>query len=128
MSRLALVNVLVRDYDEAVEFYTRGFGLELLEDTDQGGGKRWVVVGDPARGAGLRLAVATPDQEPLVGAQCGDSVAFFLHVEDLGATMAAALAAGAAATEEPREEPHGRVVILRDLYGNKWDVIEPPTA
>ncbi|MPV36780.1 VOC family protein [Georgenia subflava] len=128
MSHVALVNVLVRDYDEAIAFYTRAFGLELLEDSPQGGGKRWVVVGSRSRGAGLRLAVAKPGQRELVGRQNGDGVGFFLHVTDLDAVLAAALGHGAVATEEVREEPHGRVVILEDLYGNKWDVIEPPTG
>jgi predicted enzyme related to lactoylglutathione lyase len=125
MARVALVNVLVRDYDEAITFYTRAFGLELLEDTPQGGGKRWVVVGSHDGGAGLRLAVAKPEQAELVGRQNGTSVGFFLHVDDLDATLAQAVAHGAVATEGIREEPHGRVVILEDLYGNRWDVIQP---
>ena len=125
MARVALVNVLVRDYDEAIAFYTRAFGLDLLEDSPQGGGKRWVVVGSIDGGAGLRLAVAKPDQEGLVGRQNGDGVGFFLHVEDLDATLAAAVAHGAVPTESIREEPHGRVIIVEDLYGNRWDVIQP---
>ncbi|WP_447925299.1 VOC family protein [Georgenia muralis] len=127
MTHVPMVTVLVRDYDEAIAFYTRAFGLSLLEDTAQGGGKRWVVVGAPGRGAGLRLALArTPEQLARVGDQLGGGVGFFLHVEDFDATLAAALAAGAEAMEAPRDEPHGRVVILRDLYGNLWDVIAPP--
>ena len=125
MARVALVNVLVRDYDEAIAFYTRAFGLDLLEDSPQGGGKRWVVVGSPDGGAGLRLAVAKPAQEGLVGRQNGDGVGFFLHVEDLDATLAAAVAHGAVPTESIREEPHGRVIIVEDLYGNRWDLIQP---
>jgi predicted enzyme related to lactoylglutathione lyase len=123
---VALVNVLVRDYDEAIAFYTGAFALELLEDTPQGGGKRWVVVGSPDGGAGLRLALATKEaQRARVGNQAGDGVAFFLHVEDFDAALDRALAHGAVATEEPRNEPHGRVIILEDVYGNRWDVIEP---
>ncbi|GAA3511481.1 VOC family protein [Georgenia daeguensis] len=125
MAHVALVNVLVRDYDEAIAFYTRAFGLDLLEDSPQGGGKRWVVVGSRDGGAGLRLAVAKPGQEALVGRQNGDAVGFFLHVEDLDTTLAQALAHGAVPTEKIREEPHGRVIILEDLYGNRWDVIQP---
>jgi len=125
MARVALVNVLVRDYDEAIAFYTRAFGLDLLEDSPQGGGKRWVVVGSPDGGAGLRLALAKPALAQLVGRQNGDSVGFFLHVDDVDATLAAAVAHGAVPTEEIRHEPHGRVVIVEDLYGNRWDVIQP---
>jgi predicted enzyme related to lactoylglutathione lyase len=128
MARVALVNVLVRDYDEAIAFYTRAFGLELLEDSPQGAGRRWVVVGSRDGGAGLRLAVAKPAQEALVGRQNGDSVGFFLHVDDLDATLAQALAHGAVPTEEIRDEPHGRVIIVEDLYGNRWDVIQPDGA
>jgi predicted enzyme related to lactoylglutathione lyase len=123
---VALVNVLVRDYDEAIAFYTGAFGLEVLEDSPQGGAKRWVVVGSRTGGAGLRLALATKEaQLARVGNQSGDGVAFFLHVEDFAATLERALARGAVATEEPRDEPHGKVIILEDLYGNRWDVIEP---
>ncbi|KAE8764034.1 VOC family protein [Georgenia thermotolerans] len=126
MPHVALVNVLVHDYDEAIAFYTGAFGLRLLEDSPQGGGKRWVVVGSPDDGAGLRLAQATREaQRARVGNQAGDGVGFFLHVEDFDATLERALAHGAVATEEPRQEPHGRVIILEDLYGNRWDVIEP---
>ena len=128
MTHVPMVTVLVRNYDEAISFYTRAFGLDVLEDTPQGAGKRWVVVGAPSRGAGLRLALArTPEQLARVGDQHGGGVGFFLHVEDFDATLTAALEAGAEATETPRDEPHGRVVILRDLYGNLWDVIAPPS-
>ncbi|WP_448072260.1 VOC family protein [Georgenia yuyongxinii] len=126
MPHVALVTVLVRDYDEAIAFYVGALGLELLEDSPQGDDKRWVVVGSRTHGAGLRLALATKEaQLARVGNQGGDGVAFFLHVEDFDTAVARALAHGAVATEEPRDEPHGRVVILEDLYGNRWDVIEP---
>ncbi|MFH5823303.1 VOC family protein [Georgenia sp. AZ-5] len=125
MSYVPLVNVLVRDYDEAIGFYTAAFGLELLEDVDQGEGKRWVVVGSRSRGAGLRLARAKENQRDLVGRQSGDGVGFFLHVEDFDAALERALRHGAVPCEEPRSEAHGRVVILKDVYGNKWDVIRP---
>jgi predicted enzyme related to lactoylglutathione lyase len=126
VSVLALSTILVRDYDEAVAFYTAGLGLEVLEDNPQAGGRRWVVVGSRAGGGALRLALArTPEQQARVGDQCGGAVAFFLHVEDLDAALAAAVAHGAVATEEPRDEPHGRVVIVEDPYGNRWDVIQP---
>ena len=126
---VAMVNVLVRDYDEAIAFFTGAFGLDLLEDTPQDGGKRWVVVGSRSAGAGLRLALATSESQlARVGNQSGTSVGFFLHVEDFDATLRRALTHGAVACEEPRDEPHGRVIILADLYGNRWDVIEPTSA
>ncbi len=124
-----MVNLLVREYDEAIAFFTNAFGLELLEDTPQGPTKRWVVVGSRAAGAGLRLALATSESQlARVGNQSGESVGFFLHVEDFEATLERALAHGAVACEEPRHEAHGRVIILADLYGNRWDVIEPPAG
>jgi catechol 2,3-dioxygenase-like lactoylglutathione lyase family enzyme len=125
MKRLALVTLVVPDYDEAIAFYTDVLGLKLLEDTDMGAGKRWVVV-SPGEGAGLLLAkAANPAQAAAIGNQTGGRVAFFLHTDSFDADHARMKAAGVRFTEAPREEAYGKVVVLLDLYGNKWDLIEP---
>lgn len=125
MARLALTALLVRDYDEAIEWYTRVLGFQLTSDEDQGGGKRWVVIEDEA-GRGLLLAKAKkPEELAAVGNQFGGRVGLFLHVEDFEAAYRRLVAAGAQFDEGPRHEPYGTVVVFRDLYGNRWDLIEP---
>lgn len=128
MSRLSLTALLVRDYDEAIAWYTNVLGFRLATDDDQGGGKRWVVIEDEA-GRGLLLAKAKkPEELAAVGNQHGGRVGFFLQVADFDAAYDRLLAAGAEFDETPREETYGKVVVFRDLYGNRWDLIEPPNA
>lgn len=123
---LAAIALLVHDYDEAIAFYTQAMGFELLEDTDMGGGKRWVRVAPPGGGSALLLARAvTPQQSAAVGNQSGGRVFLFLHTCDFDADLARLQAHGARLTEAPREEAYGRVVVFLDLYGNKWDLIQP---
>lgn len=122
---IAGVALLVRDYDAAIAFFTGSLGFELVEDTDLGGGKRWVVVGPGGGGANLLLArAATPEQESRIGNQTGGRVFMFLHTDDFQRDYDAMRACGVCFTEEPRREPWGRVVVFLDLYGNKWDLIE----
>ncbi|MCK8681048.1 MULTISPECIES: VOC family protein [Streptomyces] len=129
MSFIALVTLVVRDYDEAIDFYTRALGFELVEDTDRGGGTRWVVVrpgGAEAAGTGLLLARAKNAEEAAsVGAQTGGRVGFFLHTGDFAADHARMTAAGVRFLEEPRHEPYGTVAVFQDLYGNRWDLLQP---
>jgi catechol 2,3-dioxygenase-like lactoylglutathione lyase family enzyme len=128
MSFLALVTLVVRDYDEAIAFYTDALGFDLAEDTDRGDGSRWVVVRPPgsAPGAGLLLACAKDDgQRGCVGAQTGGRVGFFLHTDDFARDHARMTAAGVRFLEEPRHEPYGSVAVFEDLYGNRWDLLEP---
>ncbi len=123
--RLSLVALLVRDYDEAIEWYSRALGFRLSADDDQGGGKRWVVIEDQA-GRGILLAKAKkPEELAAVGNQHGGRVGFFAQVEDFEAALDRLRFAGASFEEEPRHEPYGKVVVFRDLYGNRWDLIEP---
>ena len=123
--KLSLVALLVRDYDEAIDWYGRALGFRLVSDEDQGGGKRWVVIEDEA-GRGLLLARAKkPGELAAVGNQHAGRVGFFLEVEDFDAAYGRLTAAGATFDEEPRHEPYGKVVVFRDLYGNRWDLIEP---
>lgn len=126
MAHLALTALLVRDYDEALAFYTGKAGFEPVEDTPLGDGKRWVVVRPRgARESGLLLAVADgPEQEARVGDQTGGRVGFFLVTDDFAAEHARMTAAGVEFDEAPRHEPYGTVAVFRDLYGNRWDLIE----
>jgi catechol 2,3-dioxygenase-like lactoylglutathione lyase family enzyme len=128
MSFIALVTLVVRDYDEAIAFYTDALGFDLAEDTDRGDGGRWVVVRPPgsAPGTGLLLARAKDDgQRGCVGAQTGGRVGFFLHTDDFARDHARMTAAGVRFLEEPRHEPYGSVAVFEDLYGNRWDLLQP---
>ena len=123
--RLALTALLVRDYDEAIDCYVKVLGFRPATDEDQGRGKRWVVIEDET-GRGLLLAKARkPEELAAVGDQFGGRVGLFLQVEDFDATYARLADAGARFDEQPRDEPYGKVVVFRDLYGNRWDLIEP---
>lgn len=127
---IALVTITVRDYDEAIAFYTRALGFELLEDTDLGSGKRWVRVrplgslGADAPAFLLARAV-TPQQVASVGNQTGGRVGFFLHTDDLERDHAAMAARGVTFTRPPADHPYGRVAVFADLYGNLFDLIQP---
>ncbi|MEV5943321.1 VOC family protein [Streptomyces sp. NPDC051994] len=129
MPHIALITLVVRDYDEAIDFYTRALGFELAEDTDRGDGSRWVVVRPPGSANGavsLLLARAKDDaQLASVGAQTGGRVGFFLHTEDFARDHSRMLAAGVRFLEEPRHEPYGSVAVFEDLYGNRWDLLQP---
>lgn len=127
ISSIPLVTFLVRDYDEAIAWFTGALRFELLEDTPLGEGKRWVRVAPPgAAGAALLLAeAASPEQERRIGDQTGGRVAFFLNTDDFWGDHAHMQAHGVRFAEQPRREPYGTVVVFYDLYGNAWDLIEP---
>jgi catechol 2,3-dioxygenase-like lactoylglutathione lyase family enzyme len=123
---LTLVTFLVREYDEAIAWFTGTLGWTLLEDAPREAGKRWVRVAPSPAGPALLLArAATDTQRAQVGRQAGGRVAFFLETDDLARDHAAWTARGVEFTEAPRTEDYGRVVVFRDLYGNRWDLIEP---
>lgn len=124
---IATVSLLVRDYDEAIDFYCDTLGFDLVTDADLGGGKRWVVVAPPGRsGAQLLLARADgPAQLAAVGNQGGGRVMFFLQSTNFAKEHAAMVERGVTFLEAPRHEPYGSVAVFTDLYGNKWDFIEP---
>jgi catechol 2,3-dioxygenase-like lactoylglutathione lyase family enzyme len=124
--RLSLTALLVRDYDEAIDFYVRKVGFELRHDTDQGGGKRWVVVGPAGGGAGLLLAKPTDGRG--VGEQGAGRVFLFLETDDFDRDHARMAAAGVRFLETPRREAYGAVAVFEDLYGNRWDLIQPVGA
>ncbi|WP_313402125.1 VOC family protein [Stenotrophomonas sp.] len=124
--RIALVTVVVADYDEAIAWYTGKLGFQLLQDQDQGH-KRWVVVGPTDdRAAALLLARASDEaQRSRIGNQTGGRVGFFLNTDDFWRDHAAMSARGVEFIETPREEPYATVAVFRDLYGNTWDLLEP---
>jgi catechol 2,3-dioxygenase-like lactoylglutathione lyase family enzyme len=126
-NRLHAVTLVVDDYDAAIEHFVGDLGFHLVEDTDLGGGKRWVRVSpDPEAGSALIIAVASsPEQHAAIGRQTGGRVGFFLHTDDFAAYHARLVDRGVRMTEEPREEPYGTVVVFEDRYGNLWDLIEP---
>ena len=125
MARLSLTALLVRDYDEAIDWYTRVLGFRLVNNEDQGDGKRWVVIEDEA-GRSLLLAKAKkPEELAAVGNQHGGRVGFFLETDDFEAALTRLKSAGSSLDEEPRHEVYGTVMVFRDIYGNRWDLIEP---
>jgi len=124
---IAAIALVVADYDEAIDFYTRALRFTLLEDTPMGPAKRWVRLAPPGgQGAALLLAKAANDEQASrVGNQAGGRVFLFLHTDDFDADVAHMRAHGVKFAEEPRNEAYGRVVVFSDLYGNKWDLIQP---
>lgn len=124
--KIGTVALVVNDYDEAIAFYTQKLRFELLEDTDMGGGKRWVVVSPPnSTGTNLLLAKASNDeQRKSVGNQTGGRVFLFLYTNDFWRDYEFMKSQGVEFTEEPRSEEFGTVVVFKDLYGTKWDLIQ----
>jgi catechol 2,3-dioxygenase-like lactoylglutathione lyase family enzyme len=125
---IALVSLVVRDYDEALSFFVGKLGFVLIEDTyvpEQD--KRWVVVAPPGDGeTRLLLARASNDaQRASIGAQTGGRVFLFLYTDDLKRDVARYKAAGIRFVREPREQPYGTVAVFEDLYGNLWDLLQP---
>ena len=120
------VALLVREYDEAIAFFTEKLGFSLVEDTDLGNGKRWVLVTPPgARGARLLLArAADAAQRAQVGNQAGGRVFLFLHTDDFWRDYKDMLELGIKFVREPKEAPYGTVAVFEDLYGNLWDLLE----
>ncbi|SDL07619.1 Catechol 2,3-dioxygenase [Catalinimonas alkaloidigena] len=125
--RLGALTLVVRDYDEALTYYTEVLGFEKREDTPLGEGKRWVVVTPPgAQETSLLLAqAATPAQVASVGNQAGGRVFLFLHTDDFWRDYHAFRRRGVQFLEEPRQEAYGTVAVFADLYGNRWDLLEP---
>jgi catechol 2,3-dioxygenase-like lactoylglutathione lyase family enzyme len=122
---IAAITLMVADYDAALSWYRDCLGF-VVQDRDLGGGKRWVTVTPPGGGVALLLGKAANDsQERAVGAQTGGRVFLFLHTDDFARDHAAMSAAGVRFLEAPRLEPYGVVAVFEDLYGNRWDLLEP---
>lgn len=120
------ITLVVADYDQAIAYYTQSLGFSLLEDIDQGGGKRWVRVAPSADAqTALLLAQAASDpQRERIGDQTGGRVGFFLHTDDFHRDHARMLERGVRFLEKPRVETYGTVAVFEDLYGNRWDLLE----
>ena len=120
------VALVVEDYDDAIEFYTQKLQFTLVEDTDLGGGKRWVQVSPPnSNSTNLLLARAsTKEQLDAIGNQAGGRVFLFLQTNDFWRDYELMKANGVVFNEEPRVEEYGTVVVFQDLYGNKWDLLQ----
>lgn len=127
---IAHVSILVRDYDEAIHFFTRSLGFHLVEDspsTDRDGrAKRWVLVAPPgSRGTNVLLAKASNEEESnRIGNQTGGRVLLFLQTDDFWRDYRAMSARGVRFVREPREEEYGTVAVFEDLYGNQWDLLQ----
>ena len=120
------IALVVDNYDDAINFYTQKLQFELVEDTDLGGGKRWVQVSPPnGNGTNLLLAQASTDeQNAAVGNQTGGRVFLFLQTNDFWRDYNDMKSKGVIFNEEPRVEEYGTVVVFQDLYGNKWDLLQ----
>lgn len=129
-SSLVLVSVIVRDYDEAIGYYTQSLAFDLIEDEPRANDKRWVVVAPRGgRGASILLARAVNEQQQrAIGNQTGGRVFLFLHTDDFWRDYRAMQSRGVKFIEEPREESYGTVVVFEDLYSNKWDLVQPRSA
>jgi len=123
---LGAIALLVRDYDEAIVYFTGCLGFELIEDSPREPGKRWVMVAPPgSRETRLLLAkAADPRQLQAVGDQSGGRVFLFLQTEDFQASYEAMRGKGVRFCEEPRNEPYGTVAVFEDLCGNRWDLLQ----
>ena len=125
---LAHIAVVVRDYDEAITYYTNTLGFTLIEDTILSSTKRWVMVQPTGAENGCHLLLAkaaSPEQEKCIGYQTGGRVFLFLYTDDFYRDYNNYLSKGVEFTIEPRIEDYGTVAVFKDLYGNLWDLIEP---
>lgn len=121
------VALVVKDYDEAIAFYTHKLRFTLVEDTVLSATKRWVVIAPPgSTGARLLLAkAATPEQSTRIGNQTGGRVFLFLHTDDFERDYQHLLEQSVQIIREPQVESYGKVAVFEDLYGNRWDLIGP---
>ncbi|HDZ06413.1 hypothetical protein LCGC14_0520760 [marine sediment metagenome] len=124
---IARIAVVVDDYDKAIEFYTKKLDFLLVEDTDLGDGKRWVIVAPQgANECSLVLAKAEgEEQESRVGNQTGGRVFLFLYTDDFWRDYYKMVERRVKFLREPEKMPYGMVAVFKDLYGNMWDLLEP---
>lgn len=128
MTYLAQLALLVPDYDEGIAFFRDTLGFDLLEDTDMGGGKRWVRVAPKGAQTAFLLARAVGPQREAIGQQGGGRVWLFLRTDDFERDHQAFVAAGVTFEEAPRYEEYGPVAVFRDPWGNRWDLLGPAEA
>ena len=127
-TRLAMTTLVVPDYDAGIAFCVDALGFDLIEDSDMGAGKRWVVVGGKDagdQGGRLLIARAANDaQFAAIGNQTGGRIGFFVHTDDFAGTHACLVDAGVMFHEQPCHESYGAVAVFSDPFGNRWDLIE----
>ena len=122
------IALLIRDYDEAIEFYTKVLHFDLIEDTKRSEIKRWVVIAPPGSDGGCRLLLAkakNEEQAAFIGNQTGNRVFLFLHTDNFARDLENIQKHQLKIVRGPLVEDFGKVVVFEDLYGNKWDLIEP---
>lgn len=127
MQKIAHIALVVRDYDEAIDFYTIKLGFKLIEDTKLSEEKRWVLVAPPgAKECCLLLAKASNDEQAAsIGNQTGGRVFLFLFTDDFARDYEKMVAKQIKFVRPPKDEEYGRVAVFEDLYGNMWDLLEP---
>ncbi|GAA4277665.1 VOC family protein [Aquimarina mytili] len=127
MRKIGALTLVVKDYDEAIQFYVEKLNFKLIQDTKLDDQKRWVVISpsDTNETHILLAQAASSEQKQAIGNQTGGRVFLFLHTDDFWKDYNHMKAKGITFLEEPREEVYGTVVVFEDLYGNTWDLIEP---
>ena len=125
VNTLGMIAIVVDDYDQAISHYVNDLGFALIEDKEMTSEKRWVVVAPSSDGARILLAKAATDaQKAAIGNSTGGRVAFFMYTTNFNETYNAYSSRGIEFIESPRQEAYGQVVVFKDKYGNKWDLIE----
>jgi catechol 2,3-dioxygenase-like lactoylglutathione lyase family enzyme len=125
---IAQIAIVIRDYNEAIQYYTTVLNFELIEDTKLSEEKRWVVVQPKGSNNGCKLLLAkaaTPIQEQAIGNQTGGRVFLFLHTDDFNRDYHDYTSKGVTFVRPPIVESYGKVAVFKDLYGNLWDLIQP---
>lgn len=122
---IGAISLLVKDYDEAIAYYTQKLDFQLVEDTKLSEHKRWVLIAPPGSSeTKILLAKAKPEQLPYCGNQTGGRVFLFLKTQQFWEDYERMLAKGIQFIDKPRSEDYGHVIVFEDLYGNKWDFVE----
>jgi uncharacterized glyoxalase superfamily protein PhnB len=125
MNTLGMIAIVIDEYDAAISHYVNDLGFTLLEDKEMTPEKRWVVVAPSKDGAKILLARAATDQQrAAIGNSTGGRVGFFMYTTNFDETYKNYKARGIEFVEQPRQEAYGQVVVFKDKYGNKWDLIE----
>ena len=125
MNTLGMIAIVVDEYDAAIAYYVNDLGFALIEDKEMTPEKRWVVVAPSNDGAKILLARAVTDQQrAAIGNSTGGRVGFFMYTTNFDETYESYKARGIEFIEQPRQEAYGQVVVFKDKYGNKWDLIE----
>lgn len=125
MNTLGMIALVIDDYDIAISHYVKDLGFNLIEDKVMSPEKRWVVVAPGEEGARILLAKAANDQQrSAIGNSTGGRVGYFMYTTNFSETYETYKSRGIEFMEQPRQEAYGQVVVFKDKYGNKWDLIE----